>query len=156
MSDDVNALLQQLDGSWAIAAPSPKAEPLPAEPAVVDIKPAIDMPKHIKDFENVSGEILGSWRADREEAQSAINMLRDMIEDTITKGGTPTGTWLEAYVGAIKAKADTNATATKLLDAKLKLMQLAKPNVKVTQNNNTTTYNNLSAILADPVRDDDV
>lgn len=161
MSGNLDELLAQLDapqetpqasvdeGELAVTEESPLA-------SQDEIKPTIDVHKHVRKFENVSGEILDSWRADREEAQSAVNLLRNMIEDAIAKGGHPTGTWLEAYVGAIKAKADANSTASKLLDTTVKLINLAKPNVKVNNTTTTVNHNSLTAILNDPIRSDDV
>jgi len=136
---------------------TPKEE-ISITPEKIDppVTPAIDISKHVKSFETISSEVLGSWRADRQEAQSAANLIRDLIEDAIMKGISPNGTWLEAYVAAIKVKSDTNANVTKILDATVRLMQLSKPNVIKQTTNNTLHYKGLSQILSDPIRDDDV
>lgn len=154
MSEELDDLLAQLGDD---KLPEVRATPT----TVIDPElpeDLIDVAAHVRRHESISDEILSSWRSDRTETQGVINMIHGLIEKCVSSGERPPGAYVEGLVGAMKAKADTNATAVRLLDATAKLLTTVKPtvNVKNTTNNTLTINSSLSEILAEPVMDDDV
>lgn len=166
MADEIEELLGQLDDDQqeceVIACPPPDAVPAnisqAQQIAAIAAPPSqvVDVGKHIERYESISEEILGSWRSDRTEAQGAIVVLRGLIDDTIAKGAQPSGTIMEVYVNAIKAKNDTNSNAIKVMENTIKLLAATKSSVTINNTQNNTIVGDLDSILADNIRDDDV
>lgn len=107
-----------------------------------------------KDFENVSGEILGTWREDRTQIQEVI----DIYLNVVRAGGDIPRVYIESLVKALEVKANTSITAVKLLDAKTRLLQALKggTSVMITNNNNNANVaeGELTKLLTEPLADD--
>lgn len=167
MADEIEDLLGQLDDDQpqeCVTLACPPEDAMPAAMSQVQQVAAIaappsqvlDVQKHVERYESISEEIMGSWRSDRAEAQSAIVVLRGLIDDTIAKGAQPSGTIMEVYVNAIKAKNDTNTNAIKVMENTIKLLAATKSSVTINNTQNNTIVGDLDSILSDTIRDDDV
>ncbi len=149
---EIEALLERLDGDLEQIAPVTPIVPVVQS----EVELAIDVREHVKRHEAISNEILGSWRSDRAEAQNAITLLRNLIDETVLKGSHPSGTVLEVYVNAIKTKNDSSQVAVRLLDATSKLLTATKAAVNLNNTTNNLIVGELEQILQDDIRPEDV
>ena len=161
MATDIDNLLDQLDSTIATESPAsgimatvPSSEPATTEPVNIQINIA----KQVERYNDISEEILTSWRSDRVEAQRAIGLVYEIISTTIASNKVPTSSLLEQYVNAIRAKSETSQVAVKLLDACAKLISATRQNINIHSNNHTNNLviTELERALSDPLRGDDV
>ncbi len=186
MEDELQDLLQQLDDTDKPKSVSPdKAVPNPdkvsnQEPVVVDpdqiekigsistaaattiteITPptaAVDVHKYYIKLDGVTDEILTACRADRQEAQDVIHLLRDQIEQSLNKNQLPSRMYIDGLVQAVEVKANINMTAVKIIEANAKMLAATKVtgnNVMVNNNLNVANGANdgdLERILSEPI-----
>lgn len=107
-------------------------------------------------YDVVGQEILTSWRADRAEAQDAIDLCNQEIQKAIANNRDPGRVYVETLVSAIEVKSNANATASSLIGMGIKLAGALKTKVSVTNNNVTnvgTINNELNTILSKDVPD---
>jgi hypothetical protein len=179
LDDDLHQLLDELDDE--LDAESDKVEsngqakpdlPPPAgDERVIDEKPrdvsviqpqklieaeeevAIDVAKFKEQLETVTDEVLDACRADRQETQDVINLMRNKIDNA---AGDPPRMYVDGLVKAVEVKSNINQTAVKIIEANAKVLASLKPSIK-TQNNTLVTGSvELENILSKPLQDDDV
>ena len=85
----------------------------------------------INKFRNISETILDRYSEDRSQIDKACKYFSDLVAST----NTPKTAWLEQWVSALRAKADTNASAVKVLDSITKLFSAGKGTNIFIQNN---------------------
>ena len=149
MSEEVDDLLSMLD-----------EKPQELTKAVVEgdeDQATFDAMKVVERHIDIADEILISYRQDRTQTQDAINLIRGMIDNVLNAGAPVPVGFIEHYVGAIKAKADTSATAAKVLDAQAKLLAATKASVNINNTNNTqlNVSDNLIDMLSIPINPED-
>lgn len=96
-----------------------------------------------KKFSEVAGEILGNYKADRDQINDTIEFLENLVFNS-----TGQRVHVEMLVAAERTKAETNATAVKLLDSYAKFLAATKGTNIFVQNNHTTIQDDLQQILA--------
>jgi len=180
IDDDLRELLDELEETEVNAPEPPVSEPELAEPellmptdarevadvsqtqtiqptAIVPVEPEveiIDREKFKKDIETVTDEVLEAYRADRQEAQDVINLLRNKIDDT---PGDPPRMYIDGLVKIVEVKASISTNAIKMIEANAKV--LASTKSKIGQQNNTLINGanlDLEGVLNQPIQDDDV
>lgn len=136
----------------AVAVAAPPAPGSADDPNTLIIDTLLQMRK---EFDGISGEILGTWRQDRDQTQEAIDILMNIVR----AGVGAERVHYEMLVKALEVKANTSITAVKLLDAKTRLLQALKGGTSVLINNTNTAAANasegeLTRLLSEPMRDD--
>lgn len=136
--------------------------PAGVEPAIEE-PPIVDMRKQFAQMELVTEEILQGTRADRQECQDTINLLRGEIDKAIGGGSQPQRMYVDNLVSALEVKATVNMTAVKIMEAKAKLLAATKAGT-VIQNQITNANSNvntgvndkmLSDLLSQPLSNED-
>jgi len=110
---------------------------------------AIEAKQMLQDFQNVSNEILGNFRSDRAQAEIVVQHLLGIVK---IEGGVAEDVprvFVEQLVSALAVKAEINANACKLLEAKAKMMSAGKG--ALMQNFNLGGAE-IDALLSRPVR----
>lgn len=163
MSDEINDLMGELDAlsdkpadkpADLVTTPKPavKAEVVtdasrPLPPAPEEPSMDLELARHLMEqYQTVGQEILSSWRADRAEAQDAIDLCNGEIQKAISMGGTPPRMYVEGLVQAIEVKSNANATATSVMGMGIKLASALKSKVSVT-NNSVTNIGSINTEL---------
>jgi hypothetical protein len=99
---------------------------VPPEPPVVDLR------KQFEQMDSVAEEILLATRADRQETEDIINVLKTEIDKAVNNNQVPNRGYLDNIVKALEVKASINMTAVKAMEAKAKLLAATKAaNVQV-------------------------
>jgi len=135
----------------------------PLEPVVIaaDDSEKIDVKKYIDKAESVFDEILDSMRADRQEAQDLLLVLKTQITDKVNNNH-PFERLAEAYATTLEAKTGITANAVKMVDSMAKILAATKAaggNTNIHNNNLTVggagggTSQELTALLAQPLSD---
>lgn len=109
--------------------------------------PAVDVKKYLDQLDSVTDEVLQSCRADRQEAQDTINLIREEIAKDIAKNVSP-GRLLEALVTAVEVKSGINGTAVKMLETAAKTLAATKATLNV-NNINVSGSNSAGMVDAD-------
>lgn len=137
------------------AAPEPAPDPIPDPKALVPaasvtVAPVDDpagqqrISEFVKKFGEVSNEILNNYKSDRDQINDTIEYLENIVFNAAGKG-----VHIEMLVAALRTKAETNASAVKLLDSLAKFLAATKnTSVFVQNNNNTSIQEDLAKILA--------
>jgi hypothetical protein len=123
--------------------------------AVVETQstPAIDVVKYHERLDQVTTEVLTACRADRQEAQDVIELLRMQIDDAISKTHAPQRMWVDGLVKAVEVKAGINATAVKIIEANAKMLAATRAGVNILNQNIATGSQDLEDILNQPLTD---
>ncbi len=120
---------------------------------------AIDIGKYHERLDAVTDEILHGCRADRQEAQDVINMLRSAVDEARAASRDPSRMYVDGLVKAIEVKSNINSTAVKILEANAKMLAATKAGVLVQnniQNNGIGFDGSLEKILGNgPPGEDD-
>lgn len=133
-----------------------RAGGFPGVPDVAPVDPNLMiveiLQKMQKEFDNISGEILGTWRSDRDQIQEVIDIYLNVVRG----GGDLPRVYVEMLVKALEVKSNTSITAVKLLDAKTRLLQALKGGTSVMiQNNNAVVGDgDLTKLLSEPMSGD--
>lgn len=147
MRDELDDLINQLDEDkpkeeqTASAQPAqvPAPQVLPPLAATLAQEPSFDqefVKELVSEYKSVGQEILTSWRADRAEAQDAIDLCKNEIEKAISANTTPGRVYVEGLIQAIEVKSSTNTNAVKLIETGSKLAAAIKGRISI--NNNVT------------------
>lgn len=130
-------------------------------PQVQEEPPLIDMRKYYAQIDSVTNEILQGVRSDRQEAQDAINLLKNEIDKATGAGQNPARMYVDNFIKALEVKTNINMTAVKAMEAKAKSFAATKVGL-VIQNNNQVNNNinpadnaTLADILSKPLGPDD-
>lgn len=119
----------------------------------------IDINKYLNRLDNVTEEILTACRADRQEAQDVIQMLRHEIEQSLNSSRAPARMFVDGLVKAVEVKANINSTAVKMIEANAKMLASMKANANVQVNNQNVTVagndSDLERILNEPLSAED-
>lgn len=111
----------------------------------------------VKYYDELSDEIIGSWRDDRKEIQAIID--RFMGELSANAGDESVTGHPEAIVKALDVKTNSSANIVKLLESRTKLIQSSKNGIVINNanlnNNNDAGNQELQKILASSSKDDD-
>jgi hypothetical protein len=125
-------------------------------------QPVVDVREQFEQMKVVTEEILQGTRADRQEAQDVIILLRSEIDKSIAAGHNPSRMYVDNLVKALEVKTTINMTAVKIMEAKAKLLAATKAGIIVKNNNNINSANiqngvdqSLMDILCDPLGPDD-
>jgi hypothetical protein len=135
---------------------------LDATPAPIAEPPIVDVRKQFEQMDHVVDEILQGVRADRQEAQDTITLIRNEIDKAIHGGHNPSRMYVDNLVKALEVKTTINMTAVKAMEAKAKLLAATKAGIVVQNNNQVNNANlqggtdqNLMDVLANPIGEDD-
>lgn len=109
-------------------------EVLPATEPVVE-EPVVDIRKQFEQLDEVVEEILQGTRADRQETQDAINLMKGEIDKAINNNAPPSRMFVDNLVTALGVKATINMTAVKAMEVKAKMLAATKAGVNIQQNN---------------------
>lgn len=135
----------------------PKQELLPAEPP--DVPKPLNINKYLDRLDGVTEEVLNACRADRQEAQDVILLLRSQINDAITNNKQPSRMWVDGLVKAVEVKSTVNMTAVKIIEANAKILAATKAGSTIQVNNNNVTVaggdKDLEKILDEPLTFED-
>jgi hypothetical protein len=124
--------------------PDPKQlEPIVAQPTPITTMEQQQITEFAKKFGEVSNEILSNYKADRDQINDTIEYLENLVFNA-----TGQRVHVEMLVAALRTKAETNASAVKLLDSLAKFLAATKGTNVFVQNNNTTIQDDLKQILA--------
>jgi hypothetical protein len=115
----------------------------------------LDLDRFRNQLEIVTDEVLDACRADRQETQDVINLLRSKIDNA---SGDPPRMYVDGLVKAVEVKSNINQTAVKIIEANAKAIASLKPNIG-NQNNiqlNAGVDIQLEELLQKPIDEDDV
>lgn len=115
--------------------------------------PAIDITKYHERLDQVTTEVLAACRADRQEAQDVIELLRLQIDDAVSKSQAPQRMWVDGLVKAVEVKAGINATAVKIVEANAKMLAATRAGINILNQNVNTGSEDLEDILSRPITD---
>ena len=143
----------------------PVGELLPTDARRLDIPPPqlitsennddiVDFKKYLDELDDVTKEVLQACRADRQEAQDVINMLRKEVNSAINKGQTPSRMFIDGLVKSVEVKAGINATAVKMMDSVAKVLASTKSGINIQNNNLNVSEKELDELLSQDVSDD--
>lgn len=130
--------------------PQPQSQPQPLAQATPDDEiTAAAAASVLADFERISAEILGNFRNDRTQAEDIIQHLWGIVRE---QHGVAAQHYVQGLVAALGVKVEVNANATKILEAKAKLLSAGKGTV-FNINNATGMVSNqeLDTLLSRPV-----
>jgi hydrogenase maturation factor HypF (carbamoyltransferase family) len=102
-------------------------------------------------------EIIHNQHSDREQANSAIQIVQTQINQMIQNGNTKgIGVYLDAWARLLQTKAEINANAPRSMDSIAKLLSAAKSNDLIINIGGGAAQGtlNLEALLSQPVKDD--
>jgi len=117
--------------------------------------PIIDVTKYHERLDQVTTEVLAACRADRQEAQDVIELLRLQIDDAVNKSQAPQRMWVDGLVKAVEVKAGINATAVKIVEANAKMLAATRAGINILNQNVNTGSEDLEDILSRPITDID-
>ena len=123
--------------------------------AETPVAPAIDVVKYHERLDQVTIEVLTACRADRQETQDVIDLMRLQIDDAVNKSQSPSRMWVDGLVKAVEVKAGINATAVKIIEANAKMLAATKAGVNILNQNVNTGSQDLEDILSRPLTDFD-
>lgn len=130
-----------------VEMPSPKdleeVAPAPPTPVVVKDENDLQISAFVKKFGEVANDILGNYKADRDQINDTIEYLENIV---FNAGGQRVH--MEMLVAALRTKAETNASTVKVLDSLAKFLAATKGTNVFVQNNHTTIQDDLQGILA--------
>ena len=154
-SETIKEEKEPVEASTELIIEEPKQE---AELEIAN-KP-ININKYLDRLDGVTDEVLNACRADRQEAQDVILLLRGQINDAITNNKQPSRMWVDGLVKAVEVKSLVNMTAVKIIEANAKILAATKAtstNVQVNNNNVTVAGNDkdLEKILDEPLTYED-
>lgn len=148
--------VRRLDLKPATTKQSEAVEVVPPPEPLVDIK------KQFEQMDSVAEEVLQGTRADRQEAQDAINLMRTEIDKAITGGHNPSRMYVDNLVKALEVKTTINMTAVKVLEAKAKLLAATKAGISIQNNTQVNNANvqqggsdDLVDLLSNPIGPED-
>jgi len=117
------------------------------------IRPIIDVVKYHERLDQVTTEVLTACRADRQEAQDVIDLLRLQIDDSISKSHAPQRMWVDGLVKAVEVKAGINATAVKIIEANAKMLAATRAGINILNQNIQSDTQDLEDVLSNPLTD---
>ncbi len=126
-------------------------ESVPSAPAA----PTVDVVKYHDRLDQVTTEVLAACRADRQEAQDVIDLLRLQIDDAVNKSQAPQRMWVDGLVKAVEVKAGINATAVKIIEANAKMLAATRAGVNILNQNIQTGTEDLEDVLSRPLTEQD-
>ncbi len=146
-NDDVVELPQAAFQSSRIEPPTQRME-LPQESLKPQEGPRkIEAEQLLNDFQDASREILNNFRDDRRQVDEVAQHLWDRVKNDPDAPRV----YVEQLVSALGVKADINANACKLLEAKAKMMSAGKP-AFINNNNALFSGSDLDDLLSKPVQ----
>lgn len=119
------------------------------------VHPSVDVMKYHDKLDLVTTEVLSACRADRQETQDVIDLLRLQIDDAVNKTQTPSRMWVDGLVKAVEVKAGINATAVKIIEANAKMLAATKAGVNILNQNISSGTEDLEDVLSRPLTEDD-
>jgi len=123
--------------------------------AEVPVVPTVDVVKYHERLDQVTTEVLAACRADRQETQDVIDLMRLQIDDAVNKSQSPSRMWVDGLVKAVEVKAGINATAVKIIEANAKMLAATKAGVNILNQNVNTGSQDLEDVLSRPLTDID-
>ena len=114
----------------------------------------VNFQKYLIELDGVTQEVLQACRADRQEAQDVINMLRKKVDAAINKNQDPSRMFVDGLVKAVEVKAGINATAVKMMDSVAKVLASTKSGINIQNNNLHVDGTELDELLSQDVSDD--
>ena len=114
----------------------------------------VNFKKYLTELDGVTQEVLQACRADRQEAQDVINMLRKEVNDAINKNKQPSRMFIDGLVKSVEVKAGINATAVKMMDSVAKVLASTKSGINIQNNNMSVDGKELDELLSQDVPDD--
>jgi hypothetical protein len=117
--------------------------------------PSVDVMKYHDKLDQVTTEVLSACRADRQEAQDVIDLLRLQIDDAVNKTQAPARMWVDGLVKAVEVKAGINATAVKIIEANAKMLAATKAGVNILNQNIQSGTEDLEDVLSRPLTEND-
>jgi len=128
--------------------------PIESAPVVPEA-PSVDVMKYHDRLDQVTTEVLAACRADRQEAQDVIDLLRLQIDDAVNKSQAPSRMWVDGLVKAVEVKAGINATAVKIIEANAKMLAATRAGVNILNQNIQTGTEDLEDVLSRPLTEQD-
>ena len=117
--------------------------------------PSIDVVKYHQRLDQVTEDVLSACRADRQETQDVIDLLRRQIDDAVNKNLPPARMWVDGLVKAVEVKAGINATAVKMVEANAKMLAATKAGVQILNQNIQSGTEDLEDVLSKPLTEFD-
>lgn len=130
------------------------------EPPVVE-QPVVDIRQQFQHMDVVVDEILNGVRADRQEVQDTIILLRSQVDLAINNNANPPRMYIEGLVKALEVKTTINMTAVKAMEAKSKLIAATKAGLVINNSNSAQSSvtqgvdQTLVSILSQPIEPGD-
>lgn len=158
MSDDLDSLLKSLDDAEVPAlqagdavVPEKVVVNLDNEPTdmAVSAEPVIDIAKKMAQLDSVTQDVLASCKADREQTQQAIDIIRTEINKKIAEDRSPSSTYMEVLIKAIEVKSGINQIAVKMMEANAKMISSTKAGGTSVNVNNLNSQS-LADVLSKP------
>lgn len=103
---------------------------------------------YLEKIDSVADEVLQACRADRQEAQDVINMLRKQCDDAHNRNTIPARMYIDGLVKAVEVKANINTNAVKSMEAVAKMIAATKAGISVNNNNVNVSSFELDEILS--------
>lgn len=151
--DDIDPVLLETSDK-RVLRPVDMSRPIDERaPSIKEDVPSF-MQEYIDRMDSVTEEVLQACRADRQEAQDLINMMRGQADASIAKGTTPARMYIDGLVKAVEVKANINQNAIKMMEANSKMIASMKPGSGTTINNLQVNNSELDEILNNPVPQD--
>jgi hypothetical protein len=104
---------------------------------------------NLKLLDDVTTEVLCGHRADRQEAQDVITMLRAQVDMHHNVNKQAPNVYVENLVKAIEVKAGISHNAIKVLEARAKMLAALRNKGTVINNNNNNAANAANSVNAE-------
>lgn len=98
------------------------------------------------EFETISADVLGQWKADRDQIQQVIDLFIESVGDDPNTAARPI---VEGLVELLNTKVNSSMTAIKLLEVKTKLLMAIKSTSSVVINNQNAVAGGQNSELTD-------
>ena len=119
------------------------------------IAATVNVAKYHERLDQVTEDVLAACRADRQEAQDVIDLVRRQIDDAVNKNQAPQRMWVDGLVKAVEVKAGINATAVKIIEANAKMLAATKAGVNILNQNIQSGSEDLEDVLSKPLTEFD-
>lgn len=125
------------------ATPEPQNQPAPV----------VDISKMFEQMGAVTNDVLQCAKDDRNQAEAAIQLMNNAIEEAHSLGKPASKTYVEGLVKAIEVKANINTTVVKIMEANAKLFAATKSglNLQINNQNSTVSSDELVNLLNTPL-----
>lgn len=114
----------------------------------VNEEQSVEIGKYLDKIDEVTDEVLQACRADRQETQDVINMMRNQCDMAHKNGSHPSKMYVEGLIKAVEVKTNINTNAIKMMESIAKMIAATKAGMIMQNNNLTVSGAELDDILS--------